>query len=60
MYGDNYGYPSGLNQSMINHLGNKVAYLERKFPLNPGDVVVDVGNNDGTMLKLYNTKIFAE
>ena len=53
MYGDNYGYRSGLNQSMINHLADKVAYLERRFPLNPGDVVVDIGSNDATMLKLY-------
>jgi C-methyltransferase C-terminal domain/Putative zinc binding domain/Methyltransferase domain len=56
MYGDNYGYRSGLNQSMVNHLANKVCYLERQFPLNPGDVVVDIGSNDATTLKLYNTK----
>jgi hypothetical protein len=24
MYGDNYGYRSGLNQSMVNHLTDKV------------------------------------
>lgn len=53
MYGDNYGYRSGLNQSMVDHLADKVAYLERRFPLNPGDVVVDIGSNDATMLKLY-------
>lgn len=55
MYGDNYGYRSGLNQSMVNHLADKVAYLERQFPLNSDDVVVDIGSNDATMLKLYNT-----
>src|SRR6267378_6326090 len=38
MYGDNYGYRSGLNQSMVNHLADKVAYLERLFPLSAGDV----------------------
>ena len=27
MYGDNYGYRSGLNQSMVDHLTNKVRYL---------------------------------
>jgi hypothetical protein len=56
MYGDNYGYRSGLNQSMVDHLANKVSYLERQFPLKPGDVVVDIGSNDATMLKLYSTK----
>jgi hypothetical protein len=56
MYGDNYGYRSGLNQSMVNHLTDKVSYLERLVPLNSGDVVVDIGSNDATTLKSYNTK----
>src|SRR3984957_13760143 len=29
MYGDNYGYRSGLNQSMIRHLTAKIHELER-------------------------------
>jgi len=56
MYGDNYGYRSGLNQSMVNHLTDKTAYLERLVSLRPGDVVVDIGSNDATTLKSYNTK----
>jgi hypothetical protein len=55
MYGDNYGYRSGLNQSMVNHLNDKVAYLERLVPLNGDDVVVDIGSNDATTLKAYRT-----
>lgn len=53
MYGDNYGYRSSLNQSMVNHLTDKVAYLQRLVPLAPGDVVLDIGSNDGTTLKAY-------
>ena len=53
MYGENYGYRSGLNQSMVDHLANKVSYLERHFPLKSGAVVLDIGSNDATMLKLY-------
>lgn len=56
MYGDNYGYRSGLNQSMVNHLTDKIGYLERLVPLNPGDVVVDIGSNDATTLKAYAAK----
>jgi hypothetical protein len=56
MYGENYGYRSGLNQSMVNHLTDKVAYLERLQPLNPGDVVVDIGSNDATTLKAFSAK----
>lgn len=56
MYGDNYGYRSGLNQSMVDHLTNKVAYLERMVKPREGDVVVDIGSNDATTLKAYASK----
>lgn len=56
MYGDNYGYRSGLNQSMVNHLSDKVTYLERLNPLKSGDVVLDIGSNDCTTLKAYQAK----
>ncbi len=56
MYGDNYGYRSGLNQSMVNHLTDKIAYLERLRPLHPGEVVVDIGSNDATTLRAYRTQ----
>jgi hypothetical protein len=56
MYGDNYGYRSGLNQSMVEHLSNKVAYLERLASLGPGDVVLDIGSNDATTLKAYRSQ----
>ena len=56
MYGDNYGYRSGLNQSMVNHLTDKVNYLEKLISLNSGDIVVDIGSNDATTLKAYSSK----
>ena len=55
MYGNNYGYRSGLNQSMVNHLNDKIACLERLIPLRENDVVVDIGSNDATTLKAYKT-----
>jgi len=55
MYGDNYGYRSGLNQSMVNHLTRKVQYLERMVDLSAGDVVLDIGSNDATTLKAYSS-----
>src|SRR5438128_1959521 len=33
MYGENYGYRSGLNQSMVDHLTRKIRSLERKVDL---------------------------
>lgn len=50
MYGDNYGYRSGLNQSMVKHLRQKARQLEAS---GPADVVVDIGSNDGTLLNSY-------
>lgn len=56
MYGDNYGYRSGLNGSMVRHLTNKIHFLEKFVDLAPGDVVLDIGSNDATSLKAYQTK----
>jgi hypothetical protein len=53
MYGENYGYRSGLNQSMVRHLTQKVRELERTADLKPGDTVLDIGSNDATTLKAY-------
>lgn len=55
MYGENYGYRSGLNQSMVDHLTQKIRHLERAAAVRPGDTVLDIGSNDCTSLKAYNT-----
>lgn len=55
MYGDNYGYRSGLNKSMVKHLASKSRHLARFVGLQSGDLVLDIGSNDGTMLKSYST-----
>jgi len=53
MYGENYGYRSGLNGRMINHLHSKVHKLLATFRLQSGDMVIDIGSNDGTSLAAY-------
>jgi hypothetical protein len=55
MYGDSYGYRSGLNRSMTQHLTRKARGLEALVDLAPGDVVLDIGSNDGTLLAAYST-----
>ncbi len=54
MYGENYGYRSGLNQSMVDHLTQKVNYLQRLAQPKLGDTVLDIGSNDCTTLKAYS------
>lgn len=53
MYGLNYGYRSGLNASMVQHLQSKVQSILRSGVLDAGDLVIDVGSNDGTTLLAY-------
>ena len=55
MYGEGYGYRSGLNASMVEHLNAKARRLERLVGLRGGDVVLDIGSSDGTLLKAYRT-----
>ena len=53
LYGDTYGYRSGLNQSMVRHLRGKVAKILELVTLRPGDLVLDIGSNDSTLLQAY-------
>lgn len=53
LYGQTYGYRSGLNQSMVRHLHEKVRRIERLVELRAGDLVADIGSNDGTLLNAY-------
>lgn len=53
MYGDNYGYRSGLNASMVRHLTQKIHMLEKMIMLSENDLVIDIGSNDATSLKAY-------
>ena len=53
MYGENYGYRSGLNASMVAHLHSKVKKILEQVELQEGDLVVDIGSNDSTTLQAY-------
>jgi SAM-dependent methyltransferase len=53
MYGDTYGYRSGLNPSMAGHLHRKVDRLRKLVPVGAHDIVLDIGSNDGTLLARY-------
>lgn len=53
MYGENYGYRSGLNPSMVKHLHAKVARILSLVDLSDNPIVLDIGSNDGTTLAAY-------
>jgi len=56
MYGENYGYRSGLNASMVRHLQEKVRTLEFLAKPQANDLIIDIGSNDATTLKAYTSK----
>lgn len=49
-----YGYRSGINPSMVAALRDVVAAVYRRVELKGRDLVVDIGSNDGTLLRLYD------
>ena len=53
MYGENYGYRSGLNASMVAHLNKKVKRILGLVELHKNDLVIDIGSNDSTTLQAY-------
>jgi len=56
MYGNNYGYRTGLNLSMVNHIKDKINFLKKKFKIIKEDIVIDIGANDGTLLGFLDSK----
>lgn len=59
LYGENYGYRSGLNPSMVTHLRGKVTRILERFPPPAGALIVDIGSNDSTTLQAYPANAFA-
>jgi NDP-4-keto-2,6-dideoxyhexose 3-C-methyltransferase len=53
LYGENYGYRSGLNPSMVGHLRRKVEKILAKIKPSSGALILDVGANDGTTLGAF-------
>ena len=53
MYGENYGYRSGLNAAMIAHLAEKARALVAVANIQSGEVILDIGSNDATLLKAF-------
>lgn len=56
LYGDTYGYRSGLNTSMVRHLEGIVEGIEARIELQNHDLVIDIASNDGTLLGAYNNQ----
>ncbi|MDB4786228.1 class I SAM-dependent methyltransferase [bacterium] len=53
LYTRKYWYRSGVTQTMRDALRNITEEIEQEVELSFGDVVLDIGSNDGTLLRSY-------
>ncbi len=59
LYTDNYGYKSGINQTMQDELKEIAGKTLSKITNNNTKIIaIDIGANDGTLLKYYPKKIY--
>lgn len=57
MYGEEYGYRSGLNSSMVRHLESKYKKISEFLQFEDRDIVIDIAGNDGTFLGFFPTNL---
>jgi len=57
LYEYEYGYRSGISNTMREHLKNYQVEILSIANLQDGDAIVDIGSNDSTMLQYYSNKL---
>lgn len=55
LYEYEYGYRSGISNTMREHLKNYQLEIASIVNLQDGDTIVDIGSNDSTMLQYYSS-----
>ena len=55
LYNKDYGYRSGINKTMKNHLTSITKKLTKLVKLKKNDFVLDIASNDATLLNSYKT-----
>ena len=53
LYNDEYGYRSGINNIMVNHLTEISTQVKKIVTFKNGDYILDIASNDATLLKSY-------
>ncbi len=56
LYGKDYGYRTGINQTMTKHVSSVAISASKIIKLKIGDAVLDIASNDGTLLNSYSNK----
>ena len=52
-----YWFRSGLNEKMVEALNDITKSVEKRISLSENDIVLDIGCNDGTLLRSYQSKV---
>ena len=52
-----YWFRSGLNEKMVEALKDITKSVEKRISLSENDIVLDIGCNDGTLLRSYQSKV---
>ena len=52
-----YWFRSGLNEKMVDALKDITKSVEKRISLSENDIVLDIGCNDGTLLRSYQSKV---
>jgi len=57
LYNQEYGYESGINSTMKNHLSKITEKVSKLKKLTKNSIVVDIASNDGTLLNSYKKNV---
>ena len=56
LYQEDYSYVSGTSPVFVEHLREYAESVTERFAILPGDLVIDIGSNDGTALRFFQEK----
>jgi hypothetical protein len=57
LYNNDYGYRSGINQTMRDHLRLTALKLQKLTKIKKRELVLDIASNDGTLLNFYSNNL---
>jgi len=55
LFSKDYGYKTGINSTMTNHMKDVQSFILKKIKLKDQDYILDIASNDGTLLNLFPT-----